>query len=139
MHVNISWRGKLAFKGETESGHHLLFDDKPESGGENRGPTPMESVLAALAGCTGMDVAHILAKKRINLRRFGITVDAERAAEHPKCFTKVALRYDFEGKGIREADVKQAIELSMSKYCSVSAMLQDRVEISYQWKIANLE
>ncbi|UCB52120.1 MAG: OsmC family protein [Candidatus Zixiibacteriota bacterium] len=139
MRVNVSWKGKLAFQGETESGHRLVFDVKPESGGENRGPTPMETLLAALAGCTGMDVAHILAKKRINLKRFGITVDAERAAEHPKYFTKVALTYDFEGKGIREADVKQAIELSVNKYCSVSAMLQDRVEISYRWKIANLE
>ena len=139
MRVGVTWKGKLAFEAETESGHRLLLDSRAESGGENRGPSPMEVVLATLAGCTGMDVVSILKKKRVNLQNVTIRIDADRASQHPKYFTKIDVCFTFEGKDIKDDDVKQAIELSADKYCSVGVMLQDKAEISYRWEIANLE
>ena len=137
MFINLSWKGKLAFEAETESGHRILLDAKPEVGGENKGPTPMEVLLVSLAGCTGMDVASILAKKRMNLQNMTVKVNGERAPQHPKYFTKINMEFTFEGNGIKEEDVKRAIELSRDKYCSVSVMLKDKAEISYRWNIVN--
>jgi putative redox protein len=137
MLVNVSWKGKLAFEGETESGHRILLDAKPEAGGENKGPSPMELVLVSLAGCTAMDVVSILKKKRVNLQNLTIKINGERAFQHPKYFIKIDVEYNFEGKDIKEEDVKQAIELSKDKYCSVSAMLREKAEISYRWNILN--
>lgn len=138
MFVNLSWRGKLAFEALTESGHRILLDAKPEVGGENKGPAPMEVLLVSLAGCTGMDVASILKKKRVNIQSMIVKVNGEKAPEHPKYFTRIDVEFNFEGYGIKEEDVKRAIELSKDKYCSVSVMLKDKAEISYRWNIVNL-
>lgn len=137
MFINISWKGKLAFEAETESGHRILLDANPEVGGEDKGPRPMELLLVSLAGCTGMDVASILKKKRVNLEGLTIKIRAERAPQHPKYFTTIDIEYTFGGKEIKEEDVKQAIELSKDKYCSVAAMLKEKTAISYRWNIAN--
>jgi putative redox protein len=139
MHVGVNWKGKLSFEAETESGHRFQLDAKPEVGGEGKGPSPMEVLLVSLAGCTGMDVASILKKKRVDLRNMTVSVDADRAAQHPKYFTRIEVSFTFEGKDIKEEDVKQAIELSADKYCSVGVMLREKAEISYRWKIVNLE
>ncbi len=138
MFINMSWKGKLAFEAETESGHRFMLDAKPKVGGEDKGPRPMEVLLISLAGCTGMDVASILAKKRVNLQSMTVKVNAEQAPQHPKYFTKIDVEFNFEGKDIKEEDVKRAIELSKDKYCSVSVMLKDKAEISYRWNIVNL-
>jgi putative redox protein len=136
--VDLLWKGKLVFEVQTESGHRFLLDAKPEVGGENRGPAPMEVLLVSLAGCTGMDVASILKKKRANLRSMTVKVNGEKAPEHPKYFTRIDVEFNFEGYGIKEEDVKRAIELSKDKYCSVSVMLKDKAEIAYRWNIVNL-
>ena len=138
MFVNMSWKGDLAFEAETESWHRILLDAKREVGGEEKGPRPMEVLLVSLAGCTGMDVASILKKKRVNLQSMTIKINAEQAPQHPKYFTRINVEFNFVGKEIKEEDVKQAIELSRDKYCSVSVMLEDKAEISYRWNIVNL-
>ena len=137
MFVNLSWKGKLGFEAQTESGHRFSLDAKPQVGGEGGGPAPMEVLLVSLAGCTGMDVASILKKKRVDLQRMTVKVDGERAPEHPKYFTKIEVQFDIEGKDISEEAVRRAIELSKEKYCSVSVMLKDKAEISYKWNILN--
>ena len=137
MFAQISLKGKLAFEGKTESGHSVLMDTKPESGGEGKAPSPMELVIMALGGCTGIDVVSILKKMRVNLESMTINIDSERATEHPKVFTKINLEYNFTGRNIKEDDVKRAIELSQQKYCSVSAMLKETAEITYKWNIIN--
>jgi putative redox protein len=137
MFINISWKGKLAFEAETESGHRILLDANPEVGGEDKGPRPMELLLVSLAACTGMDVASILKKKRVNLEGLAIKIRAERAPQHPKYFTTIDVEYTFIGREIKEEDVKQAIELSRDKYCSAAAMLKEKAAISYRWNIAN--
>ena len=137
MLINMSWKGNLAFEAETQSWHKILLDAKQEVGGEEKGPRPMEILLVSLAGCTGMDVASILKKKRVNLQGFTIKINAEQASEHPKIFTKINVEYNFTGKNIKEEDVKRAIELSCEKYCSVTAMLKEKAEITYKWNIIN--
>jgi putative redox protein len=139
MFVNLSWKGKLAFGAQTESGHGLLLDAKPEVDGEGKGPTPMEVLLVSLAGCTGMDVVSILKKKRVDLRSMSVNVNGEKAPQHPKYFTKIEVLFSLEGCGIREEDVRQAIELSRDRYCSVSAMLKEKAQISYRWNIVNMD
>ncbi len=138
METKVSWKGKLAFQGQTEAGHQILMDVKPDAGGEGKGPSPMELVLVALAGCTAMDIVVIMRKKRVDLHSLNIKVDGERAYAHPKYFTKINVTYNFEGKDLREEDIKQAVELSRDKYCSVSAMLKEKAEISYRWNIINI-
>ena len=137
MFTQISWKGNMVFEGKTESGHSVLIDTKPEFGGEERGPGPMELVMVALGGCTAMDVVSILKKMRVELESLTINIDSERALEHPKVFTKINIEYNFAGKHIKEKDVKRAIELSQEKYCSVSAMLKQKAEITYRWNIIN--
>ena len=137
METKVSWKGKLAFQGQTEAGHQIFMDAKPDAGGEGKGPSPMELVLIALAGCTAMDIVVIIRKKRVDLQGLNIKVDGERASEHPKYFTKINVEYNFEGKNLKEEDIKQAVELSRDKYCSVSAMLKEKAQISYRWNIIN--
>jgi len=135
MQAKINWTGKRKFSGETESGHKLSMDIAVEKGGENTGPTPMELVLLALGGCTGLDVVSILEKKRAKLEGMEIKINAEKTEEHPKVFKKIKIEYIFRGKDLKESDLKTAIELSQEKYCSVSAMLNKTAELSYTWKI----
>jgi putative redox protein len=137
MQINLSWKDKFAFLAQTELGNQILLDAKPEAGGEGKGPSPMELVLVALGGCTAMDIIVILRKKRVDLQSLVVKVDGERASEHPKYFTKISVEYNFEGKNLKEEDIRQAVELSRDKYCSVSAMLKDKTVISYRWSIIN--
>jgi putative redox protein len=139
MYINMSWKENLAFEAQTEFGHKIILDAKPEVGGENKGSSPMELLLVSLAGCTGMDVASILKKKRVDLQSMNVKINAEQAPQHPKYFTRIDVEFNFEGKDIKEEDIKQAIELSKDKYCSVSAMLKEKAEISYRWNIINMD
>ena len=135
MEAKINWIGKREFIGETESGNKIRMDIAIEKGGGNTGPTPMELVLLALGGCTGLDVVSILEKKRAKLEGMEIKIEAERTENHPKVFKKIKIEYLFKGKDLKESDLKTAIELSQEKYCSVSAMLNKTAELSYTWKV----
>jgi len=137
MQIKVNWKDKFLFQAETESGRQIWMDTKSEAGGEDKGPSPMELLLMALGGCTAMDVVLILKKKKADLKHFAIEVEGEKASQHPKYYTKINLNYIFEGKSLKEEDIRQAIELSMDKYCSVSAMLKEKAEISYRWDIRN--
>jgi len=112
------------------------MDAMPEHGGTGAGPSPMQTVLIALAGCTGMDVVSILRKMRAPLDGLTISVSAERAAEHPKVFTRIHLRYEFSGRALLREQVEKAVSLSQEKYCSVAAMLRHSAEITYEVAIA---
>ncbi len=135
MQVEIKWVGKREFIGETESGNKIRIDIAIEKGGENTGPAPMELILLALGGCTGLDVVSILEKKRVKLEGMEIKIEAEKTENHPRVFSKIKIEYLFRGKDLKESDLKNAIELSQEKYCSVSAMLNKTAELSYTWKI----
>lgn len=124
MKAKVVWKGKMAFEGSVASGLHLPIDTSVESGGEDNGFRPMELVLVGLAGCTAMDVISILAKKRQDVTDFEVrVVEAERATEHPRVYTRIVLEYVVTGHQIDRVAVERAVELSETKYCSVGGML----------------
>jgi len=125
----------LTFVAKADSGHFITMDAPESLGGHNSASRPMEVILQALAGCTGMDVLSILKKKRVKVDHFAMTVTGERAETHPKVFTKIHLTYKFWGEDITESAAERAIELSETKYCSVSAMLKSTAEISSSFEI----
>lgn len=136
MNVTVDWRSGKRFVGHNAEGATLVMDAAPEHGGSGAGPTPMETVLLALAGCTGIDVVNILGKMRAPLERLRIEVAAQRAETHPKVFTGIHLRYLASGPGLDPEQVHRAVVLSKEKYCSVSAMLAKTAAVTYEVVVA---
>lgn len=127
----------MQFIGDAESGHAIVMDSDYSVGGKNTGPRPMELLLIASGGCTGMDVISILRKKKQNITGLEISVKGNKADEFPKRLTEITLEYTIKGKNVSEEAVKRAIELSMNKYCSVKATLECSAKIQYSYKIIN--
>ncbi|MDR7484358.1 MAG: OsmC family protein [Armatimonadota bacterium] len=132
MKTQVTWTPPMRFDGAASSGGTLVMDARPEHGGTGAGPSPLETVLMAMAGCTGMDVVSILQKMRAPLKHLTITVDGERAAEHPRVFTSIRIRYEASGAGLTREQVERAVILSLEKYCSVTAMLRQTAEITHE-------
>ena len=120
--------GSLNYKGTNERGQSVQLS------GDKEAPSPMETVLMAVAGCSSIDVELILKKMRQDLQKVEVTVQATRAEEAPKVFKTIQIHYILYGD-IKEEKAKQAIELSMEKYCSVSLMLKATVDITYTFEI----
>lgn len=139
MKARIKWIEQASFIAESGSGHALVLDGAPEHGGRNLGIRPMESVLIGLGACTAFDVVSILRKSRQPVTDCVVELDAERADEAPKVFTRIRMIYRVTGKGLDESRVHRAVELSTEKYCSVTAMLRERVEISHEIVIEKSE
>lgn len=129
MDASVHWKHGLSFEGSTAGeGSVLRLESKAgEPGGSF---TPMELLLVGLAGCTAMDVISILEKKRQQVTAFDVLAHGERADEHPKVFTSIALEYRVAGRGIDRSAVEHAVELSETKYCSAMAMLRKAASIS---------
>jgi putative redox protein len=127
----------ITFVGKTDSNHWITLDGPENFGGSNSGIRPKELILLALAGCTASDVVTILDKKKIKLNNFEINITAQVQDEHPQIFTHISLEYVFYGHNVPVDSVERAIELSLTKYCSVTAMLQKAVEITHSYKIIN--
>lgn len=113
------------------SGKSIQFD---AGGTYEYGPGPMEALLGALGACTSADVAMILAKKRQKLEALEVTVSGERAPNPPEVWTKIEIVYSLTGD-LDEKAVRDAIELSQTKYCSVAAMLGKTAKITYRHEI----
>lgn len=140
MHTaHLTWVRGLQFVSYEKSKHAIVIDTSEAGGGFGTGNGPMDLVLEALAGCSAMDVVSILLKKRQKLTGFQIEAEGVRAEEHPRVFTKIHLKYIVEGQGISEKAVRDAIELSKDKYCSVSAMLAKTAKITYDIDLRNRE
>lgn len=125
----------IAFAAKGDSNHWVMMDGPETADGTNAAPRPKELVLFALAGCTASDVVNILKKKRVPLQGFEMQLTGHERDEHPKIFTHIHVEYIFHGTGINPADVERAIELSTTKYCSVSAMLQPTVHLTHSYRI----
>lgn len=139
MKARIQWAGEALFIGDSGSGHAVVMDGPPENGGRNLGIRPMEMVLIGLGGCSNFDVVSILKKARQPVDSCEVYLDAERAPDEPKVFTKIHLHFVVKGRGLKEAQVKRAIELSAEKYCSASIMLgRAGVDISHDYEIVEL-
>lgn len=127
MIASAEWKGGMLFDGLSQSAHTVRFDAGPEHAA---GPSPMEMVLAALCGCTSVDVVSILQKKREPLEGLIVTADAEQAPEPPRVFTRIHLTYRIRGKVTKKA-AEDAVSLSKNKYCSVSKMLEKAASVEY--------
>lgn len=135
MKARIRWTDGRQFVGESGSGHAVIMDGAPESGGRNTGIRPMEMMLLGLGGCTAFDVVMILERGREKVTSLEIELDGGRAGEDPKVFTSVKLIYRLKGKALKPAAVERAIKLSEEKYCSASAMFRHTAQITSEWVI----
>ena len=122
----------MSFVGESGSGHSVVMDGPPDDGGRNMGVRPMEMVLLGMGGCTAFDVVLILKRARQQVSDCHIELEAERAPEVPKVFTRIHLKYFISGKSLDEKKVRRAVDMTAEKYCSVSIMLSSCVEITHE-------
>ena len=135
MDAKVTWKGRMTFTGEAESGYTIPLGTDPAVGGDNDGLRPLELLAIGLAGCTAMDVISILQKKRQDVTDFEVKVHAERAAEHPKVFTHILVEYLITGREVEPAAVERAIELSETKYCPAQAMLAKACTIEHKYTL----
>lgn len=135
MKVRLKWVEDASFLAQSESGHAVLMDGPAEGGGRNLGPRPMEMLLMGTAGCSAYDVVHILKKGRADIRDCVVNVDAERATEDPKVFTRIHLHFTVTGKALKPELVARAVKLSAEKYCSASIMLGKTAQITHDYEI----
>ena len=133
MKVEIKQIEGVTWMASGPSGHGIVLDGAPAIGGRNLGSRPMELVLKGLGGCTAMDVISTLKKQRQLVTDCRIEVSAERADTIPKVFTKIDIHYHVYGHRLKPSAVERAVKLSMETYCSVSRMLKDSVDISYEF------
>ena len=129
----------ITFAGKTDSNHWITMDGPKEYGGSDAGIHPKELILLALGGCTSSDVVSILNKKRVKFDGYEINITSETSDSHPKVFTKINLEYVFYGNQIDPKNVERAIELSLTKYCGVTAMLEKACGISHTYRIVTTE
>jgi putative redox protein len=139
LKVRVKWIEQVSFVAETESSHAIVMDGAPEGGGRNLGPRPMETVLAGTGGCSAYDVVTILRKARQNITDCVVEVDAERAPQDPKVFTRIHFHFIVTGQGVDPKHVERAVHLSAEKYCSASIMLGKTAEITHDFEIRDVE
>lgn len=135
MKARVQWLDGRAFVGESGSGHAVVMDGAPESGGRNIGIRPMEMLLIGLGGCTAFDVVMILERMREKVTGLDIALEGERAAEDPKVFTHVKIIYKVTGRNLKPANVERAVHLSAEKYCSASIMFGKTAKIEHAFEI----
>ncbi len=133
--VSAHWKGGTNFLGTAPHGGQIAMG---EVDGQ-KGLGPMELLLAGLAGCTGVDVALILQKKRARLKDLKVNVRGKRAPKHPRYYTEIEIEYLLWGENLKEKDVQDAIRLSEEKYCSASAMLGAMATITHTYQIFSVE
>lgn len=139
MKASVKWVDGAMFLGESGSGHSVVMDGPPESGGRNVGIRPMEVLLIGMGGCASFDVMSILKKSRQNVANCEAELDAERSDGVPSVFTRIHLKFTVSGRNLKETQVKRAVSLSAEKYCSASIMMERAgVEIIHSYEIVEL-
>lgn len=129
MKARVSWDKDLTFTGTTDSGYKTVMD------GNGNAISPMESVLVAVGACSSIDVVDILKKGRNEVISCDCELDAERAEEPPRVFTKIHAHYTVKGQDISEKALARAVQLSAEKYCSVLLMLTGNVEVTTSYTL----
>ena len=124
--VAVEWQGGMRFKGGAPGGPSLTLDADGKEG-----PGPMVALLLAGGGCSGADVVSILEKMHVKLRKFRLEVTGERAEEHPRRYTSIRFVITLAGDGLDETKARRAIDLSLTKYCSVLLSLNPDISIGY--------
>ncbi|MGD9502461.1 MAG: OsmC family protein [Methyloceanibacter sp.] len=137
MKARVKWIEDRTFLGESGSGHKIVLGAAHGPEGRTPGPSAMELVLIGLGGCSAYDVVDILEKGREQVESVEVTLDADRAAEPPKVFTRIHLHYVVKGRGLKAAKVERAITLSVEKYCSASAMMAKTATITHDFEVVD--
>uniref|UniRef100_UPI003217546C OsmC family protein n=1 Tax=uncultured Draconibacterium sp. TaxID=1573823 RepID=UPI003217546C len=132
--VDMSWTDNVTFEADMD-GHKVIVDASKEVGGSDLGPRPKKLMLAALAGCTGVDVVMILKKMKVEIDAFNVIVEADVTEEHPKHYNKMKVVYQFKGKDLPLAKLEKAVKLSEEKYCGVSAVYRQAMEMKSEIRI----
>jgi putative redox protein len=133
--AKVQWIGQQKFVAVGPSGHALAMDSDRNS---NTAPGPMELLLMALGACTATDIVIILEKKRQKLQALEVICSGERATDPPQVWTSLEILFRLRGE-LEETGVKQAIQLSEEKYCSVSATLKKTAKLSWRYEIMPAE
>ena len=135
MQATIRLKEDDSLEGLTESGHQVVMDRSPDVGGQNLGSRPMEMLLLGLGGCAMIDVVLILRKARQAFTDIRVEINAERASEVPKVFTRIHLHFVVTGEQLDSRRVDRAISLSAQKYCSATKMLDSVAQITHDFEI----
>jgi putative redox protein len=134
MNTTVRWVDKMMMVGESGSGHAVVMDGPEEIGGKNLGIRPMEMILIGMGGCTTVDVVSTLKKMREDIKDCLVQLKSERSPQEPKVFTKIHVHFIVKGK-LDYKKVERAINLSITKYCSASIMLNKTALITYDFEI----
>jgi putative redox protein len=138
LNASVRWTdGKRQMVGQAGSGHAIVLDTAKDDGGSDTGMRPLELLLVGQAGCTGLDVVFVLQKMRKDVTGVEVAVEGLRREEHPRVFTRIDVVYRVKGRGISEADVKKAIRLSETQYCSASAIIAKSAEIHSRYELTD--
>jgi putative redox protein len=129
--ISTKWLSDLAFEAEVD-GHKVYMDSSLEHGGKNTGPRPKPLMMVALAGCTGMDVAAILKKMKVELEELSVDVEGDVSEDHPKRFLEMKVIYRVKGKDIKREKIEKAVNLSNTRYCGVSANYSKAFPITHE-------
>lgn len=136
MQATVKWVDNALFVAESGSGHTVTMDGPPDHGGRNLAARPMEMILMGLGGCATFDVVSILQKSRQDVVDCKVELSAERAEGVPSPFTKIHLHFVVSGKDLKEKQVERAVNLSATKYCSASIMLEQAgVKLTHDFEI----
>lgn len=130
LECKTKWTGELGFEAEMRS-HKLQMDTKPSDGSPGKGPTPKEILLASICACSGIDVVSILQKMRLDLVACDVNAVTETTKDHPSIFSEAQLQYRVQSSNAKPEQVMKAVNLSMTKYCGVSAMVAPLVPLVY--------
>lgn len=128
-HISTKWLGNMAFESNNPSGLSLTIDAGPEDGGEGKGLRPKALMLSSLAGCSGLDVAALIRKMKLEVEEFTIETIGHLSDEHPKYYKAVTIEYHFHGKQLKEERLQRAVDLSIEKYCGVTEMFRGFAEL----------
>jgi len=131
-HVSTKWVGNMAFESTNPSGHGVAIDAGPDDGGESSGYRPKALMLSSLAGCSGLDVASLIKKMKLQVDHFHIETFGELTEEHPKYYHKVNVEYHFHGPDLNKEKLQRAVDLSVEKYCGVMEMFRRFAEVGVE-------
>jgi len=128
--VKTRWMGNMAFESDNPSGRTFKIDASPEDGGQGDGLRPKALMLSSLAGCSGLDVAFIIRKMKLEIGSFHIDIEAKLSDTRPQTYEQVAMAFHFFGKTLNEAKLNRAVKLSVDSYCGVMKMFRTFAEVS---------
>lgn len=136
-YISTTWLGNMKFESTNPSGHTLFIDAGIDNGGKGEGYRPKALMLSGLAGCSGLDIASLIKKMKLEVETFKIEIEANLTEEHPKFYDSVAIHFHFHGANLEEQKLQRAVDLSIEKYCGVMAMFRQFAKLKIETHFHN--